>query len=219
MLPLQTHLSIPLPLLRTTPTREETEEEGRVLLTTFVDHQVEQEHMEPREPMGDLVYSHILDEEDGITAQHTRAESLLAHPVYRRVGQELRDLADRFSQTEERRRVREEANSLDLGSLSRENLESLMHALFEGGFSRERLVTFFFFCSDLILKALRASAGALHWQVVFWIWAFFRDNVCGWVLQRGGWEAVLSSYLPKLAVTAAGVAVCAAAVFYIWRNW
>ncbi|CAN7999720.1 unnamed protein product, partial [Ixodes hexagonus] len=217
LLPLQTHLSIPL--LLATPTREETEEEGRVLLSTFIDYQVAQEGMEHPEAMGDMVYSHTLESEEAAQAPPSREEVLLAHPVYRRVGRELRALAEQFSHSTERRRVRQEADALDLSTLTRENLTSLMLELFHDGFSRERLVTFFFFCSDLILKAVRTSLGScLRWHVVLWVWAFLRDNVCDWVLQRGGWEMVLTSYLPSLVVTAAGVAVCAAAIFYIWKN-
>ncbi|EEC17949.1 ataxin-10, putative [Ixodes scapularis] len=217
LLPLQTHLSIPL--LLPTPTREETEEEGRVLLSTFIDYQVAQEGMEHPEALGDMVYSQTLEGVEAAQAPPSREEVLLAHPVYRRVGRELRDLAERFSYSPERSRVRQEADALDLSTLTRENLNSLMLELFHDGFSRERLVTFFFFCSDLILRALRTSLGAcLRMQVVLWVWAFLRDNVCDWVLQRGGWEVVLTSYLPSLVVTAAGVAVCAAAIFYIWKN-
>lgn len=218
LLPVQAHLSIPL--LLPTPTREETEEEGRVLLSTFIDYQVQQEGMEHPEAMGDMVYSHTLEGEEAAQAPPSREEVLLAHPVYRRVGRELRDLAEQFSHSPERQRVRQEADALDLSTLTRENLSSLMLELFHDGFSRERLVTFFFFCSDLILKSLRTSLGScLRWQVVLWVWAFLRDNVCDWVLQRGGWEVVLTSYLPSLVVTVAGVAVCAAAIFYIWKNW
>ncbi|XP_077487858.1 apoptosis regulator BAX-like isoform X2 [Amblyomma americanum] len=218
-------MSIPLPLLRNTPTREETQEEGRVLLSTFVDYQVAQEQgpvaMDPRaggESIGDMVYSHTIDEED-IGTPHSRTEAEALHPVYRNMGRELRALADRFSQSRERMRVRQEAHSLDLSSLTRDNLTALMMELFEDGFSRERLVTFFFFCSDLILKSVRCSVGGLQFQVVAWVWAFLRDRVCFWVLQHGGWEAVLTNYLPKLAITAAGFAVCVGVVFYIWKNW
>lgn len=225
LLPLHTQMSIPLPLLRSTPTREETQEEGRVLLSTFVDYQVAQEQvpvaMDPRaagESIGDMVYSHTIDRED-IGTPHSRTEAEALHPVYRNMGRELRALADRFSQSRERIRVRQEADSLDLSSLTRDNLTALMMELFEDGFSRERLVTFFFFCSDLILKAVRCSVGGLQFQVVAWVWAFLRDRVCFWVLQHGGWEAVLTNYLPKLAITAAGVAVCVFTVFYIWKNW
>ncbi|XP_075552009.1 ataxin-10 isoform X2 [Dermacentor variabilis] len=203
-------MSIPLPLLRNTPTHEETREEGRVLLSSFVDYQVAQQGAMDAgaggESIGDMVYSHTIDEED-IGTPHSRTEAEALHPVYRNMGRELRALADRFSQSRERIRVRQEADSLDISSLTRDNLMTLMLELFEDGFSRERLVTFFFFCSDLILKSVRCSVGGLRWQVVAWVWAFLRDRVCYWVLQHGGWEAVLTNYLPKLAITAAGFAV------------
>lgn len=226
LLPLQTQMSIPLPLLRNTPTTEETQEEGRVLLSSFVDYQVAREqgaaNMDATgasgESVGDMVYSHTIAEED-VGTPHSRIEAEALHPVYRNMGRELRALADRFSQSRERLRVRQEADSLELTSLTRENLTTLMMALFEDGFSRERLVTFFFFCSDLILKAVRCSVGGLRWQVVAWVWAFLRDRVCLWVVEHGGWEAVLTNYLPTLAITAAGFAVCVGVVFYIWKNW
>lgn len=232
LLPLQTQMSIPLPLLRNTPTREETQEEGRVLLSTFVDYQVAREEASANmgitgasgsgggsgESVGDMVYSHTIEEED-VGTPHSRVEAEALHPVYRNMGRELRALADRFSQSRERLRVRQEADSLELSTLTRDNLTTLMMTLFEDGFSRERLVTFFFFCSDLILKAVRCSVGGLRWQVVAWVWAFLRDRVCFWVLEHGGWEAVLTNYLPTLAITAAGFAVCVGVVFYIWKNW
>ncbi|XP_064473252.1 apoptosis regulator BAX-like isoform X2 [Ornithodoros turicata] len=215
-------MSIPIPFLRQTPTPAETQQEGRVLLSSFIGEQVAQEENLDTADVGamgntaDIIYSHTGDREAGDTYE-SRTEALEMNPEFLRLGRELRGLADQFSRSPERRRVRREAESLNIDELTRDNLFSLMNELFRDGFSRERLVTFFFFCSDLILKALRQSVRRLRWQVVAWVWEFFRDRVCAWVCERGGWEAVLTSYLPKLAVTMAGVAVTILAAVCVWK--
>lgn len=79
-------------------------------------------------------------------------EVLHAHPMFREAGRHLSALADEFARSRERQQVRQQAESLHVNSITRENLIALMTELFHDGLSRERLVTLFFFCSDLIIK-------------------------------------------------------------------
>lgn len=212
-------MSIPLPLPRGTPSREQTEQEGRVLLSSFIDQQAEEEGETGDDGSpADVFYDRTADRASGESFR-SRTDALQMNPSFLRLGRELRSLADQFSRSPHRLRVRREAESLDMDTLTRENLFGLMSELFRDGYSGERLVTLFFFCSDLVLRALRRSVAELRWRVVAWVWEFFRDRVCTWVRERGGWEAVLTGYLPRLAVAAAGIAVAAAAIFYVWKHW
>ncbi|XP_022702237.1 uncharacterized protein LOC111267914 isoform X2 [Varroa jacobsoni] len=144
-----------------------------------------------------LVYSHL----SGPTSEPIPSpeEVLRSHPMYRDAGRQLSRLADEFARSRERQRVKQQAEALSMNTVTRENLIALMTELFHDGFSRERLVTLFFFCSDLIIKAMRDTqeGGGIRWEILGWVWEFFCDRVCAWVREHGGWENVLLNFLPK----------------------
>ena len=105
--------------------------------------------------------------------------------------------------------------------------------------TRERILVFFFFCSDLAIQAIRLRLSGVVQQLAKWTLDFIRSTVqasfhlylmgftveslqvSSWVRQNGGWEAVLHSGLQvmhKLAVIGMCAAVTMACVFYIKKN-
>ncbi|OQR71658.1 apoptosis regulator BAX-like [Tropilaelaps mercedesae] len=222
-----TQMSLPLRAILGSPqpSQTETEQEGRLLLSEFVTeqiriNQVELEHPEnnPEDPTS-LVYSHLSAPS---TERIPEPEEILqAHPMFREAGRELSILADEFARSREREQVKRQAERIRVNSITKENLMALMTELFHDGFTGERLVTLFFFCSDLIIKALRETqeGGGVRWEILAWVWEFFCKSVCAWVHRKGGWEKVLCNYVPKAVMVVAGVAITAGVAFHIWKKW
>lgn len=220
-------MALPIrPMFSSNPSQEDTEQEGRLLLRDFVSQEIERNHVviespenEEEEDPARLVYSHL----SGPTSEPIPSpeEVLRSHPMYRDAGRQLSRLADEFARSRERQRVKQQAEALSMNTVTRENLIALMTELFHDGFSRERLVTLFFFCSDLIIKAMRDTqeGGGIRWEILGWVWEFFCDRVCAWVREHGGWENVLLNFLPKAIMVTTGVAITAGIAFYIWKNW
>ena len=102
-------------------------------------------------------------------------------------------LAETFRRSGGRQEVAEQAASIDLGTLTQENLGLLLSQLFEDGVSPARLLVLFYFCSDLAVRAARAGLTNLLTSVTSWSLAFVRGAVSAWVRIRGGWATVLQA--------------------------
>ena len=102
-------------------------------------------------------------------------------------------LAETFRRSGGRQEVAEQAASIDLGTLTQDNLGLLLSQLFEDGVSPARLLVLFYFCSDLAVRAARAGLTNLLTSVTSWSLAFVRGAVSAWVRIRGGWATVLQA--------------------------
>ena len=147
---------------------------------------------------------------------------------------DIRSLAETFRRSGGRHQVAEQAASIDLATLTQENLSLLLTQLFEDGVSPARLLVLFYFISDLAVRAARAGLLHLLTSVTSWSLAFVRGAVSAWVRIRGGWSSVLqamsSSSEPASNISSASqsinqvafVSACAAAVgvcaIYMKRN-
>ena len=137
---------------------------------------------------------------------------------------DMRSLAETFRRSGGRQQVAEQAASIDLTTLTQENLNLLLTQLFEDGVSPARLLVLFYFISDLAVRAARAGLLHLMTSVTSWSLAFVRGAVSAWVRIRGGWSSVLqalssssetASNNPSASQTVnqvAFVSACAAAV-------
>ncbi|ODN05949.1 Bcl-2-like protein 2 [Orchesella cincta] len=153
-----------------------------------------------------------------------------------RAGQELRQLADAFTQSKERQSVRKRAQDLSLDSLDVDNFFQLLQELFDmflhlllltlslslgGGITRERILVLFFFCADVAIEALRKGFHQTFHQLITWSLKYIATSVAQYVHSLGGWGVVLRQSLDiayHLTACCAFVAVVAACVVYIRRN-
>ena len=106
---------------------------------------------------------------------------------------DMRSLAETFRRSGGRQQVAEQAASIDLTTLTQENLNLLLTQLFEDGVSPARLLVLFYFISDLAVRAARAGLLHLMTSVTSWSLAFVRGAVSAWVRIRGGWSSVLQA--------------------------
>ena len=147
---------------------------------------------------------------------------------------DMSHLAETFRRSGGRQEVTEQVASIDLGTLSQENLSLMMSQLFEDGVTPARLLVLFYFCSDLAVRAARSGLLHLLTSVTSWSLAFVRGAVSTWVRLRGGWNRVLqllssacgpdsnnisaSQTVNKVALASACAAVVGVCAIYMKKN-
>jgi len=142
-----------------------------------------------------------------------------AHPRLSAFARDLRKIAEKFEESQERLAIRNKAEEVDLDGIRYEEFKSLLCNFFDdGSISRSRIIVLFFFCSDLARRALMNGTINLFRQLFTWSIAFIMGSVCSWVQNQGGWGVVLGDYVPKLAVTLCAFLGCAAFAVYIKKN-
>lgn len=142
------------------------------------------------------------------------------NPLWAKTGRELRQLADKFAQSEERKLVKEKANQVNIENITMGEFQDLLCELFHDGIvRRERIVTLFFFCTDVVIRALKQKIASQVHHLFTWSMNFITERVCRWVQEQGGWGVVIGNYVPKLVFTVCAFTVTMAAAFFIWKNW
>lgn len=137
-------------------------------------------------------------------------------------GRTLSEIAEAFSHSAQRARVRDLAESVDLQSLNYISFSNLLFGLFqEGGVSHARVLVLFFFCSDVALRALRENSLRKFQQLVNWMGLFITKWLSVWVLEHGGWAAVLQESAIQVyqvaVISACAISILALSVF-LWKH-
>lgn len=153
-------------------------------------------------------------------------ESVFIHqgfskPVWSRAGQELLLLADKFENTEARRRVKRMAETVDMRSINMENFFQLCAELFHDGITQERIVALFTFVGDVAVYQVQLRGEEFLQLLMKWSLKYLVDHVCRWVQEAGGWVAVLScgaNALYRSAVFAFCVCGTIAAGVFIFKT-
>lgn len=137
-------------------------------------------------------------------------------------GRTLRQIAEAFSQSPQRARVREYAESVELQSLNYNSFSDLLFGLFqEGGVTQARVLVLFFFCADIALRAFREKLTKHFQQLVNWTSQYITERLSAWVLAHGGWAAVLQESVDqayKVALASACFLSVVALTIVIWRH-
>ena len=139
------------------------------------------------------------------------------NPQWAKAGKELRHLADAFSKTKERQKVKKKACNMNVLEMSYHQFRDLLSELFmDHGITSERIVVLFFFCSDLALTNLIHDCADMFQQCITWTWKFISEKICTWVKEHGGWRVVLSDSVEYIGpkIVGAFVVVAAAATLY-----
>lgn len=124
-------------------------------------------------------------------------------------GKRLHKLALDFQESVERKKVKQQAIRVtdEVDGIGKDEFWALM----EGFFPENRRVTpysivvLFTFCSDVIVLAVKKSAGDLFSKFLDWALAYIMDKVCTWVARNGGWDTVLSQPWTYVYIAAAVV--------------
>lgn len=227
---------LPLPVLAPSPSREETQAEGYMLFEDFMTNQVQQAGLQQQYfqiqsnipsnfrnivadgPVTEFNSDHV----DGVAVQNYESVSTpvgYKNPVWAKAGRELRLLAEKFAKSEERKAVRARANQVDIHHITWDEFQDLLTELFlDGDIRRERIVTLFFFCTDIVIRALKEKIADKVKCLFVWSLRFISEKVCTWVQEQGGWSVVLGSYVPKAVITICALTVAAITAIYVWRK-
>lgn len=134
----------------------------------------------------------------------------------------LAALAEQFRESAGRDMVRQKAEEVDIASLDTNNFSAMLSELFhDGGVTQERILVLFFFCTDLVLRAVRTGFLRVVRSLTEWSVAFVRGAVSAWVNCMGGWGTVLTTGVGlahQVAVIGLCVALIAVCVVYVKKN-
>lgn len=134
-------------------------------------------------------------------------------PVMASYGRELRKIAEEFARSRERQKLKERANQVKLTDINKETFMVLLQELFEGGITREKIVTLFFYCTDVAIRAA-SFAQELVVQLLGWSFSYIINTVCRLVYELGGWDDVLFRQLPLLLINCCAIlGVCILGVY------
>ncbi|KAG0715930.1 Bcl-2-like protein 1 [Chionoecetes opilio] len=142
-------------------------------------------------------------------------------PHMMRAGRELRLLADAFADTAERRKVRDMAESVNLGCIQMDDFFHLCTELFYDGITRERIVALFTFVGDVAVHQVKLRGEELIHRLMKWSLKYLVEHVCRWVQEAGGWVAVLTcgaNFLYRCAVFVFCVCGSVAAGLFIYKT-
>ncbi|XP_035227592.1 uncharacterized protein LOC118199843 isoform X1 [Stegodyphus dumicola] len=235
-----------IPIFATPPSREHVGLDGELLFEHFVQEELEHEGFLNPIPMGvadppanDLESDEVVQNERVVNgrlyAQGMRQRmeqpvppTLAGVPVgfnnehIISIGGNIRRLADEFSRSSARRSVMEQAEQVDINTLSQELFFQFLEEVFRNGIDRTRLVAVFFFCCDILRRCLRQNMMNLGWQLFTWSRQFVVDRICSWVYEHGGWERLFEkSYdvIIKIATVALAVTGVLCGIVYIKKNY
>ncbi|GAB1604990.1 hypothetical protein Ahia01_000780800 [Argonauta hians] len=173
-----------------------TIDQGKDLLSSFICNRIKNEGMEVPPEIN--------------SANYSRTDEAKA------MGRELQLLADQFALSNERKEVRNKAQSSRLVFNNYDEFAELLESLFNpGGITRSRIIVLFFFCSDLAIRTLKECANFFS-KFLTWFFKFLSRKICYWVERNGGWFAVLHSE-PRYKYLIVTLVICASAIFvYKW---
>ncbi|XP_076356552.1 uncharacterized protein LOC143249867 [Tachypleus tridentatus] len=183
------------------PSFEEVEEEGCMLFENFVREEVE--HVQSKKKVitreifnPSLLTSPTVDEGETSELHNslTTQEDMFYDPLrtlsmtpsgkesWIRTGRELRHIADEFAKSAGRKKVKEKAEKVDINHLTSDTFyELLSEMFFDGSNMKERIVTLFYFCADVVIRAFLSHAIDYGKQFMNWSCTFIKDRVCSWV--------------------------------------
>ncbi|XP_060074871.1 uncharacterized protein LOC132554560 [Ylistrum balloti] len=164
--------------------KEDIKEESKELFEHFVYDEISREHL------------HLPDDVVTSTLSGTSTPQGYKNPKWAKYGRELRIMADEFAKTKERQRIKQRAGDVDMNSATYESFSDMLSELFfsnvlSSAITRERLVVLFFFCSDIVIRSLKAKATDLFKKFIEWSTRFITSKVAETVARLGGWGSVM----------------------------
>lgn len=164
---------------------EDIDEESRIIVEEFVQFEIENEGL-PRDSIP-------------VTPPATPLTPVAKQRAIS-MGGKLREIADEFRNSPFRQKVRETAYRAPLGNrLSYESYCWMAQEFFDEGITRERIIVFFYFSSDLVVRCIKNKLIDMCQKLIDWVVKFVHERLAMWVLANGGWAAVLETSMRKVS--------------------
>lgn len=192
---------------------------GAAVYTEFLELRLQAEGITNMEVI-QTVERHTMTVTAAISESSGSFETLPENPdslsLWRDKGKKLHAIAVAFEQSEERKKVRQEAQRVveDEAEVTQEHFLQLMEGFFQdGSVTSHRIIVLFTFCSDVIVFAVKKLAKELFTKFLDWAIDYIINKVCAWVAENGGWDKVLSE--PWKYLGAAAKFLLAGVVIYL----
>lgn len=197
-LPLQ-EMAIPL---YASPSRQDVEVGGRILFQNFIHEEMLHEGLPedaievqnpPPDVYGDAnaeLYANSTVEDQASVSALLSTPDGFNNQTFIGYGRNIRVLADEFATSHQRKLLREQADQVDLGSINAASFNNMLTELFRNGIDRYCIVALFYFCSDVLIRCVKAELRILGSKLFFWALDFLIQNVCKWVYDHGGWVSI-----------------------------
>ncbi|XP_050409996.1 apoptosis regulator BAX [Patella vulgata] len=182
--------------------RDDVSNQARLLLNKFIKERMEQDMIQDSPSLSDLI-------EPG-----TPVGPPMDHA--REVGRALRCIGDELDKDERMlnliARVPPEAEHKTFLNVASEIFK-------DGVVNWGRIVALFYFAYKICLKALDRIP--LIRAMINLVVDFIRDHVAGWIIGRGGWEAIVEYFgtPTKQVAVILGAGVLVSGIVMLWKGW
>lgn len=181
--------------------KDEVGQQARVLLNQFIQDRLATERSEEQ-------VLHMEDLQDPGTPTGPPLEYV------REIGRALRCIGDELDRNEQIQNLCDQVNP----SANHETFFNVANSFFaDGVYNWGRVGCLFYFAYKMAVKAL--SKINLIRSIVNWVVNFITDYVAGWIIDRGGWDAIIEYFgTPQnqfFGVVGLGLTVCAG--LYLWK--
>lgn len=181
--------------------KDEVGQQARVLLNQFIQDRLATEQSEEQ-------VLHMEDLQDPGTPTGPPLEYV------REIGRALRCIGDELDRNEQIQNLVDQVNP----SANHETFFNVANSFFSDGvYNWGRVGCLFYFAYKMAVKAL--SKINLIRSIVNWVVNFITDYVAGWIIDRGGWDAIIEYFgTPQnqfFGVVGLGITVCAG--LYLWK--
>ncbi|GIY56756.1 uncharacterized protein CEXT_382771 [Caerostris extrusa] len=93
----------------------------------------------------------------------------------------------------------------------------MLDEVFKHGITKHHLVALFFFCSDVLVRCVKAKLRELGLNLFKWSIQYIVDRVCKWIAENGGWEKVIKGtfFIPRKFIYVSAGMIAVAAVCWL----
>lgn len=202
------------------PTIQETQAEGTQLFMRFLQDRYQDEGIELSTNFNENASEELL-EASGETFDARAVFDEGPQPEWNVAGNNLKRLADEFARSKGRQEVRDQAAKLvELDLPDYDSFQEFLTTYFEDGRNpTERIVTLFFFLSDLIIQSIKRKVGDLAKKLFKWSIHYIILKFCKWVYDLGGWNSILGSVYSGVIKVVASVATIVIAIAILTAIW
>ncbi|XP_035232980.1 apoptosis regulator BAX-like [Stegodyphus dumicola] len=221
-------MAIPVIPVLHSPSKEEVDLEGQLLLKGFVSDRLAEAGVgDPN--VFSISEVNVSDIQSASQPEAIPLTRLIPSGYYdsslSSKGAKLKEWAEEFGKSPQRVKVNQEANETNLDDLNRENCQTFLSDYFKDSPDKWCLLSLFYYCSDVLLRCIKEGKNTLAKQFFLWCLEFMVQKVCKWVYEHGGWEKVFgiiwntTTLVALMVLTGLGIVGIGCGIVYIRKHW
>ncbi|KFM73724.1 Apoptosis regulator BAX, partial [Stegodyphus mimosarum] len=221
-------MSIPVIPILHSPSKEEVDLEGQLLLKGFVSDRLAEAGVE--DPIDFSTSVGNVSDKQSVSQAEVIPLTRLTPSGYHdsslsSKGAKLKQWAEEFRNSPQRAKVKQEANETSLSDLNREHCQAFLSDYFKDSPDKWCLLSLFYYCSDVLLRCIHEGKNTLAREFFRWCLEFMVERVCKWVYEHGGWEKVFgiiwntTTLVALIVLTGLGIVGIGCGIVYIRKHW